>query len=85
MSNKPVVLADTQDNPGAGAPSNTTGIIAELLAQGAQGAIVGIVHDPELAAAAHAAGLGAHLNMPIGGGLPAKARRRSPGHGRSSR
>ena len=35
---KPVVLADTQDNPGAGAPSNTTGIIAELLAQGAQGA-----------------------------------------------
>ena len=46
-SKKPVVLADTQDNPGAGAPSNTTGIIAELLAQGAQGAIVGIVHDPE--------------------------------------
>ena len=45
-SERPVVLADTQDNPGAGAPSNTTGIIAELLAQGAQGAIVGIVHDP---------------------------------------
>ena len=43
---KPVVLADTQDNPGAGAPSNTTGIIAELLAQGAQGALVGILHDP---------------------------------------
>ena len=38
-ASKPVVLADTQDNPGAGAPSNTTGIIAELLAQGAQGAV----------------------------------------------
>jgi microcystin degradation protein MlrC len=68
-SGKPVVLADTQDNPGAGAPSNTTGIIAELLAQGAQGAIVGIVHDPAAAAAAHAAGLGQRLNMAIGGGL----------------
>src|SRR4051795_2282547 len=66
---KPVVLADSQDNPGAGSPSNTTGIIAELLAQGAEGAIVGIVHDPETASAAHAAGVGAILNAPIGGGL----------------
>ena len=62
---RPVVIADTQDNPGAGAPSNTTGIIAELLAQGAQSAVVGNFHDPELAAAAHAAGVGAHLNAPI--------------------
>lgn len=65
-ANKPVVLADTQDNPGAGAPSNTTGIIAELLKQGAEGAVVGIFHDPQLAAAAHAAGIGAHLNSPVG-------------------
>src|ERR1043166_1212117 len=78
-ANKPVVLADTQDNPGAGAPSNTTGIIAELLAQGAQGAIVGIVHDPDTAAAAHAAGLGAHLNIPIGGGLQGEGQTPPPG------
>lgn len=65
-ASEPVVLADTQDNPGAGAPSNTTGIIAELLKQGAEGAIVGIFHDPDLAAAAHAAGIGAHLNTPVG-------------------
>ena len=65
-ADKPVVLADTQDNPGAGAPSNTTGIIAELLKQGAEGAVVGIFHDPQIAAAAHAAGVGAHLNAPIG-------------------
>ena len=64
-SKKPVVLADTQDNPGAGAPSNTTGIIKELLKQGAEGAVVGNFYDPELAAAAHAAGVGAHLNAPI--------------------
>jgi microcystin degradation protein MlrC len=76
---KPVVLADTQDNPGAGAPSNTTGIIAELLAQGAEGAIVGIVHDPETAAAAHAAGVGAILNAPIGGGLSGAGQTPHPG------
>jgi microcystin degradation protein MlrC len=78
-SKKPVVLADTQDNPGAGAPSNTTGIIAELLAQGAEGAIVGIVHDPETAAAAHAAGVGAILNAPIGGGLSGEGQTPHPG------
>jgi microcystin degradation protein MlrC len=65
-ASKPVVLADTQDNPGAGSPSNTTGIIKELLKQNAQGAIVGNYWDPDLAAAAHAAGVGAHLNTPIG-------------------
>ena len=46
-ASRPVILADTQDNPGAGSPSNTTGIIAELLAQDAQGALVGIFHDPD--------------------------------------
>ena len=76
---RPVVLADTQDNPGAGAPSNTTGIIAELLAQRAQGAIVGIVHDPDTAAAAHAVGLGAHLNIAIGGGLAGEGQTPHPG------
>jgi microcystin degradation protein MlrC len=78
-SSKPVILADTQDNPGAGAPSNTTGIIAELLAQGAQSAVVGILHAPEVAEAAHAAGIGAHLNIPIGGGLPGAGQTPQPG------
>ena len=31
----PVVVADTQDNPGAGGDSNTTGMLHALLAQGA--------------------------------------------------
>ena len=57
-ASRPVVLADTQDNPGAGAPSNTTGLIAELLRQGVNRAVVGLFHDPEAAAEAHRAGLG---------------------------
>ncbi len=65
---RPVIIADTQDNPGAGSPSNTTGLILALLERGAQGALVGIVHDPEAAAAAHAAGLGGTVASLGGGG-----------------
>jgi len=60
-ASRPVVLADTQDNPGAGAPSNTTGLIAALLAQNAERAVVGIFHDPKAAAEAHSAGVGGTL------------------------
>jgi microcystin degradation protein MlrC len=65
-SSRPVILADTQDNPGAGAPATTTGVIAELLRQGAEGALVGIVHDPIAAGEAHAAGIGGQVST-LGG------------------
>ena len=67
-ASRPVVLADTQDNPGAGAPSNTTGLIAELLRQGAERTCVGIVHDPRAAAAAHHRGVGGTVGSLGGGG-----------------
>lgn len=63
---KPVILADTQDNPGAGANSDTTGLIRALLAARAPGA-VGNLFDPAAAAAAHAAGEGARLRLSLGG------------------
>jgi microcystin degradation protein MlrC len=34
QSDKPIVIADTQDNPGAGGDSNTTGLLHALLRQG---------------------------------------------------
>jgi len=67
-ASRPVVLSDTQDNPGAGAPSNTTGLIAELLRQGAERTAVGILHDPAAAAAAHRSGTGGTLATLGGGG-----------------
>ena len=67
-ASRPVVLADTQDNPGAGAPSSTTGLIAELLRQGAERTVVGILHDPDAARLAHACGVGATLDRLGGGG-----------------
>jgi len=62
----PVIIADTQDNAGAGSTSSTTGIARELMRQGAAGAIVAICHEPDVAAAAHAAGVGGRVDLPLG-------------------
>lgn len=62
----PVVLADTQDNPGGGANSDTVGLLEELLRQGAEGAVLAVLFDPEVAAAAHEVGEGANLAIGLG-------------------
>jgi chemotaxis protein MotA len=41
---RPVVIADTQDNPGGGGHGDTTGLLAELLAQRTEGAVLGLIH-----------------------------------------
>ncbi|MEM7270165.1 MAG: M81 family metallopeptidase [Pseudomonadota bacterium] len=64
---KPVVIADVQDNPGAGAGSDTTGILAELVAQGATETLLGLIYDPALARQAHEAGEAATFEAEIGG------------------
>ena len=64
----PVVIADTQDNPGAGGDSNTTGMLRALVRLGAENAALGLLCDPAAAAAAHAAGIGRTLRLALGGG-----------------
>jgi microcystin degradation protein MlrC len=72
---KPVVIADTQDNPGGGGTSDTTGMLAALVRNGAEGAAFGVMADPEAAAAAHEAGAGATVEIALGGrsGVPGDA------------
>jgi microcystin degradation protein MlrC len=58
QSDKPIVIADTQDNPGAGGDSNTTGVLHELLRQGAgkrfpNRVALGMLYDPESAKQVH--------------------------------
>lgn len=62
-----VILADTQDNPGAGGTADTTGLLAALVANNAQGACLGVFCDAEAAAAAHAAGEGNEVKLKLGG------------------
>jgi microcystin degradation protein MlrC len=72
-ASKPIVIADTQDNPGGGGHGDTTGLLAELVRQKAIGAVLCLINDMESAAACHAAGEGAMLPLSLGGksdGLP---------------
>jgi microcystin degradation protein MlrC len=64
---KPVVIADTQDNPGGGGHGDTTGLLAELIRQDAQGAVLALINDAESAASCHAAGEGAGVPLRLGG------------------
>ena len=64
---RPVVIGDTQDNPGAGGDSDTTGMLRALVANHAQQAALGLMVDAESALAAHAAGEGANIEIALGG------------------
>ncbi|MFA9419875.1 MAG: M81 family metallopeptidase, partial [Gammaproteobacteria bacterium] len=79
-SDKPVVLADAQDNPGAGGTSDTTGVLEALIRNGASAATLAVMYDPEVAGHAHEAGVGAQIEVALGaksgfeGVLPYKGR-----------
>ena len=64
---KPIVIADTQDNPGAGGDSDTTGMLRALVRNRAMRAATGVICDPESARTAHEAGEGATISLALGG------------------
>ncbi len=68
----PVLLADTQDNPGAGGNGDTTGLLAALVAANPPGAVLGLLIDRASAAQAHALGVGGKATFHLGAtsGLP---------------
>ncbi len=76
----PTVLADTQDNPGAGGNGDTTGLLAALLAVKPQDAVIGMLIDPASAQRAHEVGRNHTADFSIGaisgtaGMLPVRAR-----------
>ena len=74
-ASKPIVIADTQDNPGAGGDSDTTGMLRALVRNNAAKAAIGVICDPQSAKAAHAAGVGAEITIGLGGksGIPGDA------------
>jgi microcystin degradation protein MlrC len=61
-----VILADTQDNPGAGGHADTMSLIKALVARDARGVLAGVICDPEAAAKAHTAGEGALVELQLG-------------------
>jgi microcystin degradation protein MlrC len=63
----PVIIADTSDNPGAGAAGDSTFLLRALLDAKVENAALGMLWDPIAAQIAIGAGVGAQLKLRIGG------------------
>lgn len=66
---RPIVLADTQDNPGGGGTGDTVGLLRALIDGDAQDAVLGLLTDPRAALQAHDAGVGASAHFSLGAKL----------------
>jgi len=63
----PIVIADYADNPGAGAYTDSTGLLRAMIDARLESAAMAALYDPETASACHAAGVGARLAVRVGG------------------
>lgn len=76
----PLVLADGTDNPGGGGYNDTTPVLQALIDAGIRNAAVGTIYDPGTVQQAMKAGVGAEIDVELGGhtdesmGKPVKAR-----------
>ena len=66
---RPLVLADVADNAGGGAASDSTFLLEAMLARRLDNAAIGMIWDPMAVRLAFEAGLGAMLDIRIGGKL----------------
>jgi microcystin degradation protein MlrC len=76
----PVVIADVADNPGGGAPGDSTFFLAKVRERGITGIMLGYFWDPIAVRFCFEAGMGATLDLRVGGkcgvasGLPVDLR-----------
>jgi len=63
---RPLILADTQDNPGAGGNADTMSLLKALIAAQVEGVLAGVIRDAQSAARAHEAGQGANVELALG-------------------
>lgn len=63
----PVVMADQADNPGGGAPCDSTFLLRHVLDNGLTDVAIGMLWDPVAVQFAHATGEGGRVSLRIGG------------------
>jgi len=63
---RPIILADTQDNPGAGGNSDSVDLLESLVSLKAEGAVFANLFDPETARIAHETGVHGSFERGIG-------------------
>lgn len=73
FAEKPIVLADVQDNAGGGGTADTIWVLEALVRHNAQDAALGLMFDPQAAEKFYQAGVGAQVELDLGGKL-------MPGH-----
>jgi microcystin degradation protein MlrC len=61
-----MILADTQDNPGCGGTSDTTGLAQEMIRTKLADSIIGLIYDPAVAKKAYFSGVGSTIKLSIG-------------------
>ena len=64
-----MVLADMADNPGGGAPADSTFVLRAALHRGIRGVAFGLIYDPQAVQLCIDAGVGATLGLRMGGKL----------------
>lgn len=69
--NFPVVVADQSDNPGGGAPSDSTFALKWLIDHNIQTALIAFIYDPEVIKVAKIAGVGSKIQVRVGGKMSA--------------
>jgi len=65
--NKPLIIADYSDNPGAGTYGDATHLLKAMLDAKLENAVFGALRDPDAAAELLAAGVGSTVSLAIGG------------------
>ena len=65
----PVVLADVADNPGSGATTDSVLLLKLLVEAGAEDVALAVVYDPQVVEQAAQAGVGATIQIQLGGKL----------------
>jgi microcystin degradation protein MlrC len=69
----PVVIADAEDNPGGGGAGDTTSLLHELVRRKARNAVVATIFDARAADKACEAGVGALIDLDLGGAADGKS------------
>ena len=65
----PVVINETSDNPGGGAPGDGTHLLREMVRRNLPGSVYGHIYDPQAAQQAIAAGVGSCIDCEVGAKL----------------
>jgi len=71
LEGQPIVINDTSDNPGGGAPGDSTHLLRAMVSARLSSACFGFIFDPEVVEQAAEAGIGSSIRVRLGGKIDA--------------